>query len=422
MKIRLLMTTLIIAILLIILGPLLASKLMVNIGYLSLNSQHSPGEKTPETDLVKIQKRLQSSVDFDAGDRRALRGIGFVYGLQDNETKAKEFYGRSSSSADEYVLIGDYFDSINELDKALKWYSIANAENSEYPDLWLKIARTNEAVGNFDAARSLYLKAWNDDPGSAAKSLVLFLRDQGESDLLEEILTASLSQHEQKENRRWLWLQLGSHLNTQRRWDEARRVFDEAINEYHDAPSLYVGRGNTLIGSGGDLGAAMADIEKAIELDSGYASAYFTGGIILNRGGDFSSADAWFAQALDLNPDFYDWHKARAKNARDMSNNELAVSIYQEALKRFPMRSQIYFDLAKVYLDLDQRDMALSTMKEWIKLANENTPDFSLKAASIFISAGDRDEAARLYEVILESDPDNELAIDGLKQLGEDNQ
>ncbi len=91
---------------------------------------------------------------------------------------------------------------------------------------------------------------------------------------------------------------VGIELADQGRWEEAIVEFDRAI-ELDGDPLSYMARGSSY-GALDDFDQALADLDKAIELDSGLGEAYGERGAVYALAGDTERALADLQMALSL--------------------------------------------------------------------------------------------------------------------------
>jgi tetratricopeptide (TPR) repeat protein len=88
--------------------------------------------------------------------------------------------------------------------------------------------------------------------------------------------------------------------------DPVIRACSKVLQEQSGLPrkaiaDVYANRGSAYL-AGGDVDAAIADFDEAIELDLEEATAYYLRGITYYRKGDFDRAIADFDEALRLDP------------------------------------------------------------------------------------------------------------------------
>ena len=111
----------------------------------------------------------------------------------------------------------------------------------------------------------------------------------------------------------------GVELAEQGRWEEAIVEFDKAI-ELDGDPLSYMARGITY-GALDDFDRALADLHKAIELDSGWGEAYRERGAAYALTGDTEQALADLQMALSLVND--DQARAEIKVSIEVLGGEL---------------------------------------------------------------------------------------------------
>ena len=79
---------------------------------------------------------------------------------------------------------------------------------------------------------------------------------------------------------------------------------------------------------------------------------------------DMETAEACLQHAVELDPENF-WYRYRLAGIYAVtSRNELTVDIYENLLKDFPRKSELYFDLAELYAAQKDFDKALATLDE----------------------------------------------------------
>jgi tetratricopeptide (TPR) repeat protein len=86
----------------------------------------------------------------------------------------------------------------------------------------------------------------------------------------------------------------------------------------------------------GDHARAMADLDKAIELDPNMARAFFTRGNVFSAKGDYDHAIADFDKAVSLNPLYADAYKGRGVAYEKAGNVDRSMADFDKAVELQP--------------------------------------------------------------------------------------
>ena len=145
----------------------------------------------------------------------------------------------------------------------------------------------------------------------------------------------------------------------------ARGQLDAAVAEYQQALEIqpneagfHYNFGLALAGLG-QLDAAMAQYRKAVELKPGHAEAHYRLGMALMGRGQLDAAVAQFEKALQYRPDYVDAHGNLGLALDRLGRADEAIAHYQQALKINPREASPYNCLAWIratHLDPKFRD------------------------------------------------------------------
>jgi tetratricopeptide (TPR) repeat protein len=181
------------------------------------------------------------------------------------------------------------------------------------------------------------------------------------------------------------------------------------------APAL-MNRGNAYAAKG-DLDAALADYNEAINLEPKNAGAYVDRALVLGRTGNVEAAMKDYGQALTLNPKQWEAYFNRAAELRGLGrlgeaiddlnqviklNPEFAgaymnrgniyvrqgeldkaIADYSAALLRDPDRADVYITRAKAFIREKNYRQALSDLQKAVQI-NSKTPDVALNSLAWF--------------------------------------
>ncbi len=286
----------------------------------------------------------------------------------------------------------------------------------------LEVGSQAQQAGRLEEALMAYEAAWRLDPESGTLPLANFLlgyrQDYARA---ENMLRQSLAAL--PNSRYWPdWSNsLGDALRGQKRWDEAAATYESVIVQAPNDWAAHIGLGWARYERGDGLQAAMSEFQKAINAPKSQGYGQLAIGQILTREKRFEEADAWFVQALALNPDARWWYLARGNAARQAGNLTLALAVYQEALARFPDYAQAYYEIAYADQLNEQPAPAMAAIEQALVLMTPpnayNNAYYYARAGSIYEWAGDASRALHAYRQALLIDPHNAAALQGVQRL-----
>lgn len=157
---------------------------------------------------------------------------------------------------------------------------------------------------------------------------------------------------------------------------DARELFERGVDEYrHDRDD-----------------EAVADLQKAVELDPDFAEAHYRLGLALHATGQKDEADKAFADA---------------------------VKAYEKLTKQEPKNADAYYFLGLCYEKLDKFEEAGRALKESVRNlseSDENRDDKYYELAIVEYKLAQYDEAVAALNKALEINPDNYPAADLLEK------
>ena len=113
-----------------------------------------------------------------------------------------------------------------------------------------------------------------------------------------------------------------------------------------------------------DFDAARATLKSVLEKDSGCDAAWYYLAQMSLAEKDLESAELFLKSALTIDPQNF-WYRYKLAGIYALtSRNELTVDMYENLLKDFPKKSDLYFDLAELYSAQREFDKALETLDE----------------------------------------------------------
>jgi tetratricopeptide (TPR) repeat protein len=83
----------------------------------------------------------------------------------------------------------------------------------------------------------------------------------------------------------------------------------------------------------GEHRRAIADLDRAIDLDPQYAAAYHNRGIAYKKLGEYRRAIADYDRAIELNPQYTDAYYSRGLAHKEIGNRQQAIADFERHLQ-----------------------------------------------------------------------------------------
>ena len=220
-------------------------------------------------------------------------------------------------------------------------------------------------------------------------------RDLAEDYYTEEIRKAH--GHEFSEN----YFQRANFRAALGKYEEALADYDRAIELNPDHAVAYSNRGNVK----SELGqheAAVTDFDEAIRLNPDDAAAYYNRGNAKQQLGGDEAAVADFNEAIRLNPGLAAAYGNRGTAKATLGRHEAAVADYNEVIRLNPDDARAYNNRGNVKQELGQYEVAVADYDEAIRLrpgyadAYNNRGNAKQKLGQHEAASTDYDEAIRL--------------------------
>lgn len=93
-------------------------------------------------------------------------------------------------------------------------------------------------------------------------------------------------------------------------------------------------------------------------------AAYYYLGIVNVYTRNFAAATENFRKAVEMDPDNF-WYRTRLAKIYQVNNEpEMTLAMYEEMMKDFPKRSELYYELADLYIRQNRHEKALETIAQ----------------------------------------------------------
>ncbi len=118
----------------------------------------------------------------------------------------------------------------------------------------------------------------------------------------------------------------------------------------------------------GDHAAALAEVERALELDPDDAIAWTSRGVILGDRGDLADAIVAFGRAIELDPESVQTLRNRATAYRDHGNALAAANDIDRAIELDPNDARVWVIRSLILKDLEKLELARESLDRAIAL------------------------------------------------------
>ncbi|MEW6037340.1 MAG: tetratricopeptide repeat protein [Pseudomonadota bacterium] len=171
----------------------------------------------------------------------------------------------------------------------------------------------------------------------------------------------------------------------------------------HDADTCY--RRALAEQAANNIEAALVWLEQAIDHDPEYAKAYAALGEIYQQKNDLAEADYCFGMALRYCPDSVEILHKLARNCLVQGDRPEALAILKEAKDRHLDSGALLSQLALIYDDLDEIDLAICTWEDVIALNPLDASAHNNLGLQWHYGKGDVDRAMACFRRALELNP-----------------
>ena len=171
------------------------------------------------------------------------------------------------------------------------------------------------------------------------------------------------------------------------------------------------------LGNGDVKGAEELLQDVLIVNPSSDAAWYYMGEVAIHKS-DVNHALRCYTEAVGLDPDNF-WYRYRLARLYSFVSRDVAVELYEQLIKDFPKKNDLYFEMLDLYISQQEYEKALDAIRE-IENTVGSTESLAVYAYRIYYTLGRGDEGIeylRKYNsrysspVVLTILADNELAM-----------
>lgn len=307
------------------------------------------------------------------------------------------------------LKLGESLFAAGELDESSAIYSGIIRQSPDAAEAYYGLGRIAVARGNLTEAQELFRKACDLFPpyGAAHYALAQVDRKLGKSEESDK----QLSLHEKtktlvppvedplRDALRALDMDAASHLERGVELEQAGRL-EDAIAETEKAlqldAKLVLAHVNLIIlyGRTGDPEKAEGHYQAAVRLNPNqFPDAYYNYGVVLMQKGKLDEAERAFRRALEINPSFADAHNNLGYLLERQGKSAEAIEEYKKALGYKQDFRQAHFNLGRILVSQQQYQEGIQQLQQTVTPVDESTPAYLYALGAAYGRAGERQKA-----------------------------
>ncbi len=339
----------------------------------------------------------------------------------DSEAATKRLYkGRLSQSvatADRLMMKGKYAE-------ATKYYQAAIKRNPNDNNAKIGYGMALAKQFKLDGADEQFNKALARDPNNpgahAGKALTMLHRLQSSSNTIRKARATTLKEAETEAQRALdadlkipeAHYVMGMVYKEQNRLSEAAEEMRKSIQLDSTYSEGYTGLGMIQL-SQNNPGGAVSNFKQAVRFNSGDWTAHYGLGQALLTQGQTDAALKELNIAQYQFPNSWPVRLALGKAFESQGNTVAAIREYQESIRIKPENSAAYIGIANVREVRGDLELSIAELRSGLELMPDNA-DLHLKVADQSLRVEKMDDAIKSYETVLNSNPGNARAAEGL--------
>ncbi|WP_293052536.1 tetratricopeptide repeat protein [Paludibacter sp.] len=177
---------------------------------------------------------------------------------------------------------------------------------------------------------------------------------------------------------------------------------NEVLEQHKDA-RLYNSRGMAF-DDWNDYDQAIADYNKAIEIDPEFSSAYYNRGNLWYNKGDYDKAIADYSKAIEIKPNHVNAYNNRGNSWNNKGIYDKAIIDHSQVIKLNPSYVSAYYNRANEWREKGEYDKAIADYTRAIELRPEFCDAYNNRGIA-WKNKGHPDEAIADYGKAIELNP-----------------
>ena len=212
---------------------------------------------------------------------------------------------------------------------------------------------------------------------------------------------------------------IGSVCLQQQKTKEARENFERALKLHAAYPGTFLNAWNNLgilAAREGNTDRAIADFQRALEIDPGHSIALLNLGNAYRQKKDWATAKTTLERAVALNTEDPEANYSLGMVYAQLNDTDRAHQYLTKALTLRPVYPEALNNLGILYLRTSRTQEAIHSFQESVRLAPAYDQSY-LNLAKVYEIEGDRDKARAVLLELLKQHPDHAQAKQALEQL-----
>jgi tetratricopeptide (TPR) repeat protein len=167
----------------------------------------------------------------------------------------------------------------------------------------------------------------------------------------------------------------GEALRKEKKWDEAIAEYNKAIQLNSGYAEAYMRRGNAHSDKG-EYDQAISDYTKAIDIDRDFAAAYCNRAYTYEKKGQYDQVISDYTKAIEINPRYAIAYNNRGSAYAVKGQYDQAISDYTKAIEINPVYSEAFHNRGFAHYFKQQYDKAWDDIRNARSLGLQIHPDF----------------------------------------------
>jgi tetratricopeptide (TPR) repeat protein len=204
------------------------------------------------------------------------------------------------------------------------------------------------------------------------------------------------------------YLKFGRLYYGMNRYDDSKRVFNEAIQNGVENANVYSALSEVFIALE-EYNEAIKSLEKAIEINPNFDNAYNDIGYALTNQEKYDEAIKNYRKALEINPKHYMAYRNIGWVLINLEKYDEAIDPLEKAIEINPNDYKAYTNLGSVLINLGKYDEAIDPLEKAIEINPNNDKAYNNLGWAL-TKQGKYDEAIKNYRKALEINPNDDYA------------
>lgn len=381
-------------------------------------------------DLSKAEAEFKTAINLDPNSEEAVTNVAYLYNEEGDSKKAAEILNtvpEGARTSKIYVALGFTYEQQKDYKKAIAAYQQAVSLDKENLDALRGLAQNLANDNQIDAALKQYTIIQEADPEDpqAALRIAEIYRHMGKFDLaMENLKKAEGAMQESLE----IPYNEALVLEAQGKFDEAADVLQKLLahtahpdNNYSSGErnnrALFLERLGTVYREEGRPLLAMDTFRKIVDLGGDEAARGYAEIIDAYRDQkQWADATRVAQEAVGKFPNDKSLKLALATQLADDGKADAAIQIEKSLLKNGPEDRDTYIGLSQIYTRLKRWKEAEDALAQAEKLSikpEEKEPIFFLEG-SVYERQKKYDQAEQMFRQVLQQDPNNTMTLNYL--------